>query len=111
MFIQTRLSSLQQPPQRNTFTQGGLKNVSVLLPSSLATSTHVSRGLHCVRCHSSSMTADGTLVGTGSRTGPAVPAPASGLPGAATVTSPAPRFLPRRSFTQRSVPEKTETKV
>lgn len=56
VFIQMRLSSLQQPPQRNTLTQGGLKNVSVLFPSSLATSTHVSRGLHWVLCHSSSMT-------------------------------------------------------
>lgn len=63
LLTQTRLSSLQQPPHRNTFTQGGLKNVSVLLPSSPATSTHVSRGLHCVLCHSSSITAERQLVG------------------------------------------------
>lgn len=62
VFIHTRLSSLQQPPHRNTLTQGGLKKVLVLLPSSLATSTHVSRGLHWVRCHSSSITAQGKLM-------------------------------------------------
>lgn len=62
VFIHTRLSSLQQPPHRNTLTQGGLKKVLVLLPSSLATSTHVSRGLHCVRCHSSSITAQGKFM-------------------------------------------------
>ena len=79
MFIQTRLSSLQQPPHRNTLTQGGLKKVSVLLPSSLATSTHVSRGLHWVRCHSSSITAERKLLGAGPGNGLDRPARATRL--------------------------------
>lgn len=70
VFIQMRLSSLQQPPQRNTLTQGGLKNVSVLFPSSLATSTHVSRGLHWVLCHSSSMTTEKKLLAAHTPNGP-----------------------------------------
>ena len=70
VFMQMTLSSLQQPPHRNTFTQGGLKNLLVVLPSSLATSTHVSLGLHWVLCHSSSITAERKLIRASRRNSP-----------------------------------------